>query len=191
MNQLSDSIFIQRPHAIEQFRERAGYDKHIHANLIEEILRKEATAQIADGKRLRSKSERDTEFVVRLAIPDKNVVYALVEHGSKEGQYKYLIHTVFTKAMYDRWNEDGKLGSIGDALTGGILKELKAVKKEAPEKYLLRWSEPDGRWDSRWITAEEVQKTVLTLLNDGVPFDSIGLFIRVDFDISIKIGEEK
>ena len=196
---LRDGIFIKRPHAVTQFRERAGYSHDYPFDQAEDELRKEAAKQIEDGKVFRNKTDRDREFVVRIAIPGKDVVFALVEVGVPDGNYAYLIHTVYTKEMYDQWNDEGKLGTFGDLPIAEALKDVKLATTDKewskqenggdPAKRLIRWQDSDGRFDSKWTTKDNVSREIYALLAEGVKLDTIEIFRKVAFDLTITLGD--
>jgi hypothetical protein len=193
-NDLNDELFIKRPHAVEQFRERAGLPPSYSFDRAEEDLRRAVVKEMMDGKQLRNKTGRSSEFVVRVAEPGLEVVYALVEEGAADGRYKFMIHTVFTQDMYQQWNEDGKLGSMGDLPGAKALKEIKPVPKEEPKpngktNMMILWREEGGKIQTKMVEGHNVSGEILMLLQQGCLLKHIEVFQKVKFDLSVKIGE--
>lgn len=193
-NDLADELFIKRPHAVEQYRDRAGLPPSYSFERAEEDLRRAVCKEMMDGKMLRNKSGSSKEFVVRVAPDGFQVVYALVEEGASEGKYKFLIHTVFTQEMYQKWNEDGKLGALGDLPGAKALKEMKPVKQEETKpngksKMMIAWRGDGGKLETKWVEEHNVSGEILMLLQQGHRLDHIEVFKKVKFDLSVKVGE--
>lgn len=191
---LADELFIKRPHAVDQFRERAGLAPSYSFDRAEEDLRRAVCKEMMDGRMLRNKTGRADEFVVRVAEPGLQVVYALVEEGASGGKFKFMIHTVFTQEMYQKWNDDGKLGSLGDLPQAQVLKEVKPVPKEEPKPngktdMMILWRGDGGKVETKMVAEHNVSGEILMLLQQGHRLDHIEVFKKVKFDLSVKIGE--
>ena len=105
-----------------------------------------------------------------------------------------MIHTVFTQDMYQQWNEDGKLGSMGDLPGAKALKEIKPVPKEEPKtnetgNMMVLWRSEGGKIETKMVAEHNVSGEILMLLQQGHQLKHIEVFKKVKFDLSVKIGE--
>lgn len=191
---LRDQLFIKRPHALEQLRERAGLPRSYNLDRCEEDLRSAVCEQMMAGKILKSRSFKDSEFVVRVALPNAEVVYALVETGADGGKYKFLLHTVYTQEMYQQWNEEGKLGALGDLPAAEALKKVDPVpkKEEVPDhqKFMVLWKGKNGQVvGTKMVPEHLVGGEILILLQQGYSPDRIEVYKKYKFDLSVRLGD--
>jgi len=201
---LQDELFIKRPHAIEQLFDRAGYPRSYSRDLAEEELRAAVCEEIRAGRTIASNKNHSTtnDFVVRVEIPERDVVYPLVERGEKEGRFQFLIHTVFSREMYQQWSRDGKLGCVGDLPEAAGLKELHKEMKEAPKPLPIKadvaieegnaiivFYKEHGEWREKRTLTQELNKVVVSLLLEGINLSDIRVFKEIHFDLQIKLGE--
>ena len=111
-----EKFFIQRPHAVDQFRARAKVPRTYSFDDAERMLR-EALEDADMAGELRPR-KIEGESVLRIALPKLEVVYALIVPGSTGGRYEFMVPTVYDHEMYQQWNTDGKLGTVADVDEG-------------------------------------------------------------------------
>lgn len=199
---LEDQVFIKRPHAIEQFKERAKLPPSYNFDKAEADLRGAICAALRNGDLIRNTKNHgdpDNEFVVRVALSGYDVVYALVEKGASDGRYPFMCHTVFDQEMYHVWNEEGKIGTIGDLPHAKALKALEEQVKAQPKpKPMAAQIDPDAAavvifyklgnaWCDKPTKEEELTQEVGKLLAEGVSLKDIRIFKEIPFKIEIKL----
>lgn len=202
---LEDQIFIKMPHAAGQYKERAGLPPSYALERAQEDLRREICAALRGGEQIypntKNKGDPDTEFVIRVAGEGLEPVWALIEEGAADGKYKYLVHTVFDKSMFDKWNVGQRLGSMADVPGAEALKQVPTVPRKEPEsepihqdtsKLLMRWKNGDGTKE-KWLGKHEVHGEILTKIQEGVPLGDIKVFKvelkEVKVGLSVKLEE--
>lgn len=202
---LEDLVFIKMPHAAGQYKERAGLPPSYNLEKAQEDLKRLLCEVLRSGDTLhpntKNHGDPDKEFVVRVHSDGLQPVWVLVEEGATDGKYKYMVHTVFDKTMFDQWNRGQKLGSISDVPGAEALKAVPTVPKpESPKdpihpdtsKLLIRWL--DGQEShEKWANEIAVNGEVLMLIQEGVPLDAISVFRvelkKVKLGLSIKLGD--
>jgi hypothetical protein len=188
---LQDDLFIKRPHAVEQFMSRAGYPKGYSFDLAEEELREKIVKAMQDGDLLANdKTGEPNEFVIKVQVPDRKTVYALVERGRKDGEYQFLIHTVFSKEMYDEWRRDGKVGTIADLPQAAALKELEEhvtqTEEEKEPEFLVQYKNGAGKMLQTEVTEDKLETAIIGLLMQGATLPDIKVYKR--HEINLKLG---
>jgi hypothetical protein len=182
-----EKFFIQRPHAIEQFKMRARPPKGWGFDRIEQELR--TALEDADMAGEFKASKNEGEFVVRIALPRLQVVYALVVPGSPDGKYEYMVPTIYDQEMYQQWNTDGKLGTVADVDEAKVIERLApAIKPTLYLRYKNGNSQPTALLE---YTTDDISHQIAKLLRKGVRFDEIEVFRKVEFSMSISIGTEE
>jgi hypothetical protein len=182
-----EKFFIQRPHAVDQFRIRAKVPRGCSFDRAEQDLR--AALEDAEMAGEFKASKNDGEFVARIALPGREVVYALIVPGTPGGQYEYMVPTIYDQDMYHQWNRDGKLGTMADIDEADVIEKLAPVIK--PTLY-LRYKNGSGQPTALLeYTTDDVSHQIATLLRKGIRFDEIEVFRKVDFSMSISIGDPK
>jgi hypothetical protein len=185
--------FIRRPHAIERFREYGGYPADTDSVSIEMDLRNALDEAAKDAPRnfLTNKCrDRETgkpragQFAVRIAVPKRNVVYAILqEPTSTHRSYDWVVPTVLTRDMFQLWTDTGKLGSIED---------LPLKKRQLPKlkpQLCLHWANGDGRDHWGMYCADEISEEVRKLILQGVPRDKIKVYKEVPFKVDVQLGD--
>lgn len=181
-----EKFFIQRPHAVDQFRIRAKVPKSHTFDDAERELR-DALEDADMAGELRA-SKNDGEFVIRIALPRREVVYALIVPGKSDGKYEYMVPTIFDQEMYQQWNQDGKLGTVADVDEEKVIERLAPAIK--PTLY-LRYKNGSGKPSALLeYTTDDISHQIAKLLRKGIRFDEIEVFRKVEFSMSINIGVE-
>lgn len=203
---LEDQVFIKMPHAAGQYKERAGLPPSYNLDRAMEDLKRLLCEALRSGDTIypntKNHGDREKEFVVRVAPEGFQPVWVLVEEGATDGKYKYMVHTVFDKSMFDRWNQGQKLGSISDIPGAEALKAVPTVPKPEPpqepvhpdtSKLLIRWLNGQEEPNEKWVNEIAVNGEVLMLIQEGVPLDAISVFRvelkRVKVGLSIKLED--
>jgi len=181
------------PHAVEQFLLRAEYPPGFSMIEAERILRKLIAREINSGRRLENRDrgwgQGDEEFLVRVHDEGRAPVFVVVQTGVPDGKYKYLVHTVLSKDMYDSWNREGKLGSIGDAVDPKIIEEAHAKVENRPppaedEMRIVLW-DFEGTVQFKEVRKYAVPGEILSLLGQGTPWGDIRVFREEKFDLRV------
>jgi hypothetical protein len=193
---LEKQLFIKRPHAVEQYRERAQLPSNYNFERAEEDLRTAICEAMRAGKMHRNTRLRgnpDTEFVVRVAPAGFEVVYALIEKGAANGNYPYMCHTVFDQRMFQQWNEEGKIATMRDLPSAAALNDVPVPPEPDPDDYgrglLLVHVTPDGV-ALHEADEQNLQRLIGHLMSEGCNFSNIRLFKEIPFKLTIKLGEE-
>lgn len=173
-------FFIKRPHAIDQFRKRAGYGDEIDNIRLESILRHGLQDQASDGTNFIA-SRKDGEFVLRISVPDKKPVYAVLAPAPDKA-YDYYIATIITEEMYQAWSKDGRLGSVADQLEDGG-RSLPVLKPTV----WLRYRGSDGMENFDEYLIEDLDVAVQQLIKKGIRISAISAFRQVQFDIKVML----
>lgn len=187
---LTDDIFIKRPHAVEQFMTRAGYPKGYSLDLAEEELRDKVVKAIEKGDLLSNdKTGEPNEFVIKVQVPGRKTAYALVERGRKDGEYQFLIHTVYSKEMYDEWRQDGKVCTIGDLPQAQALKELEEhvpdVNEYREPEFLIVYKNGAGKEQHEEVPESKLEQSVFDLLMTGVRLPDIRVYKRHEIELKL------
>jgi hypothetical protein len=187
-----EKFFIQRPHAVDQYRTRAKALKRGTAAISFERAEQELRHALEDLdmagelKTALRASKNDGEFVVRIAVPQREVVYALLVPGKPDGKYEYMVPTIFDQEMYQQWNQDGKLGTVADVAEEEVIAKLAPAIK--PTLY-LRYKNGQGQYTPLLeYTTDDISHQIAQLLKKNVRFEDIQVFRKVDFSMSINIG---
>jgi hypothetical protein len=203
---LEEQLFIKMPHAAGQYKERAGLPPSYALDRAQEDLRRLICEALRSGEQIypntKGKGNPEKECVIRIHSEGLQPVWALLEEGAPDGKYKYMVHTVFDKSMFDKWNQGQKLGSIADVPGAEALKSVPTVPKPKPEpdpvhpdtsKLLVRWMNGDEDQEERWVDEIAVNGEVLMLIQQGVPLDAISVFRvelkKVKVGLSVKLEE--
>ena len=200
---LEDLVFIKMPHAAGQYKERVGLPPSYNLDRAQEDLRRLLCEALRRGETIypntKSHGDPEKEFIVRVAPEGFQPVYVLVEEGAPDGKYKYMVHTVFDKGMFDKWNQGQKLGSISDVQGAEALKRVPTVPKPLKDpihppdtsKLLIRWLNSQEEPHEKWVNAIAVNGEILMLIQEGIPMDCISVFKvkleKVKFGLSIKL----
>lgn len=176
--------FIRRPHALDQLRERAGYPEDADSVTMEAELRQELDKAAENPKKNFLEGCKDGQFAVRVAIPGRNVVYAILKRPSngESKSYDYVVPTVLDTQMYAAWNKDGKLGVLGDAVT-----EKRPLPVLKPQLH-LRWLNGDGKEHFGDYCVDDVPEQIRKLLNKGVKRETIKVYKEIPFRISVALA---
>lgn len=174
-------FFVKRPHAVDQFRKRAGYGEEIDNIRLEAILRQAMEKQAEDGTNFLS-GRKDGEFVLRVAIPKQKPVYAVLAPAAKGKAYDYYVSTVITEEMYQSWGREGRLGSVGDRLETKN-QQLPAIKPTV----WLRYQNGDGSEHFDEYLVEDLDEAVQRLVKKGVRIKDIQAFQRIRLDIKVSL----
>lgn len=191
--------FIRRPHAIERFKLRGGYPAETDDTILESELRK--ALNDAEAKQQFVKGCRPDEFAVRIVIPNRNTVYAIVKPTPGQ-DYSHYIPTVLTKAMYQTWHDeidfkephDPKLTpfeTVPEAYTNKNPREK--LVKELPSKPTLFISykiikDNEVVEITNEFLAEDVGAQVAKLMEEGVLFKNIKVLREIPLKIDIKLN---
>jgi hypothetical protein len=175
--------FIRRPHVVDQLRERAGYPADADSVAMETELRRELDKAAENPEKNFLEGCKKEQFAVRVAIPGRNVVYAILKTPSNGNQksYDYIVPTVLTTEMYDTWNKDGKLGSVAD-----IAVEKRPLPKLKPHLH-LRWHNGDGKEHFGDYCVDDVPDQIRQLLNKGVKRETIKVYKEIPFQINVSL----
>lgn len=196
---LEEGVFIKRPHAVEQLMERAKYPRGYSPDLAEEELRNAVVDEIRAGKTLTSYKNHSTanDFVVRVELEGREVVYPLIERGDKAGRFQFLIHTVFSRDMYQQWSRDGKLGSLGDLPQAGVLKSIRPIYTPPPEapmpqsngttSLIILYRGDGGTLREKETTEKEVTDAILELLMSGASLKDMRVLKEIEFDLKFQL----
>jgi hypothetical protein len=208
-------IFVNLPHAVDQFKERGGFPGNYDSRVAETDLKRLIAVALRDGQerlvnvRNQDKQDGRDSFVLRIQIPHRQVVFPIVEVGKPGGKYAYMVYTVLSQSMYQSWSREQKLGTLGDKLPQ--LQQLKEevrdqeVQKKMAEKeeeerkkqdgaYLLIWPDENHVYKRKYVLPGELEKEVLHLLMKGVPLSAFEVYQRVPLKLStinLTVGEEK
>ena len=170
--------FIKRPHAVEQFRQRAAFPDDMDSTALEGVLRKHLDEATQDTTHF-LRGLQHNQFAVRLTVPGRNVVYAIVQTFIGD-DYDYSVPTVLTQGMYQAWSKDGKLGNIGD---------LSAEKRELPvlkKTLYLYYVNGKGPVINEY-TADDIPHQVALLLEQGIPMRSIKVLKEVPTRLDVQL----
>lgn len=174
--------FIRRPHVIDQLRDRAGYPADADSVAMETDLRRELDKAAENTEKNFLQGCKNGQFAVRIAIPSRNVVYAILKPASNgQKSYDYVVPTVLDTKMYETWNVDGKLGTVAE-----IPAAKRAMPKLKPQLH-LRWFNGDGKEHFGDYCADDVPDQIRTLLNKGVQRETIKVYREVPFQISVSL----
>lgn len=208
-----DDIFVNWPHAVDQFIERGGFPARFDKDSAMRVLKELVTEAFRDGQEkltnVRNQDKQDglDKFVFRIQIPHRQVVYPVLEKGKPGGKYLYMIHTVLDQEMYQSWSRERKLGTLGDKLpqlaqikeqvrTQEVKKKVAERKEQTKKKesggLLLDWPAGDHSRNRKFVTPDELEKEVLQLLMDGVSIKEIEVYKRIPLKLStINISTEE
>lgn len=118
---MEDYVFyINRPHAVERFITRAGLADGCGHDEAESMLRKGLSSANKNGL---YRNRVGDAFLLRVALPGLNVVYAVLEPLRKD-RHKYLVRTFLDQEMYQTWSKEGKLTTLSDALDVATKRKL-------------------------------------------------------------------
>lgn len=176
--------FIRRPHAIDRVREYVGFSPATDDTVVEDELRCALDEAAKDPDKNFLNGCKPGEHVVRIALPHRNVVYAVLRKPNGEDKvYDYLVPTVLTTEMYQAWTLNGKLGNIGD---------LNPIEPKTPlpvykPQLCMRWANGDGKdhWGNYCL--EDVPEQIKQLLLQGVTKDAIKVYKEVPFEIHVSL----
>lgn len=168
-------FFVKRPHATDVLRERAGYDQDTDPVRLEADLRHHMSVEAEAGRFLPNRITG--EFVVRVAIPEKKVVYAVLV-PAPEKEYDYFVPTVLTTEMYHQWAKDGKLSDIG-------------ARQRTPPKYkpmiYLKYKNGDGSEHFDACLVEDLEEYVEKLIKKGVRVVDIEAYKKIPLKIGVSL----
>ena len=174
--------FIRRPHVPERLREHAGFPKDTDSVAMETELRRELDRAAENPEKHFMTGCKPDQFAVRVAIPGRNVVYAILKKpNNAQKSYDYIVPTVLTVEMFQSWTEDGKLGTI---------EELPAEKRALPKlkpQLCLRWSNGDGKEHWGDYCADDVPEQIRTLIGKGVKRETIKVYKEIPFKINVSL----
>jgi hypothetical protein len=174
--------FIRRPHALERLREHAGFPKDADTVTMETELRRALDEAAKNKEKNFLKGCKPDQLAVRVAIPGRNVVYAILQNpSSSQKSYDYIVPTVLTVDMFQSWTEDGKLGSIED-----LPAEKRALPKLKPQ-LCLRWSNGDGKEHWGDYCADDVPEQIRALIGKGVKRETIKVYKEIPFKINVSL----
>lgn len=167
-------FFVKRPHAIDQFRVRGGYDEDEDPVRLEADLRHLMTVEAEAGRFLPNRISG--EFVVKVDAP-KGTVYAVLV-PAPEKEYDYFVPTVLTEKMYRQWAKDGKLTDVG-------------ATQKSPIKYrpmiYLRYKNGDGSHHFDECLVEDLEEFVQKLIANGVRVMDIEAFKKIPLKIGVSL----
>lgn len=172
--------FIKRPHAIDQFRKRAAFPDDTDSVVLEGELRKYLD-EVAQDPAHFLKGLRDNQFALRIAVPGRNVVYAIAQTFVGD-DYDYSIPTVLTQGMYQAWSRDGRLSDIS---------ELPPEKRELPvlkKTLFLYYVNGKGPIINEY-TQEDIPTQIAALLEQGIPLKSIKVLREVPTKLDVRLLE--
>lgn len=193
---LTDELFIKRPHAIDQLMNRAQYPPSYPREKAEEELKRAVCEEMRAGRTINSTKNHSSEndFVVRVEIEGREVVYPLIERGNKEGKYQFLVHTVFSREMYTQWSRDGKLGSLGDLPTAEALKNVTPAQQETPvpqsngaTPLIILYRGDGGTLREKETMEKNVTDTILELLMSGASLKDMRVLKEIEFDLKFQL----
>jgi len=179
-----NTFFIRRPHALEQFRLRARFPTETPLEELETILR-----QHLENAELIADSRRDAEYVIRISVPGRSVVYAVVQRAPADKPYMFVVPTVYDQHMYQRWTRRSKLGTIRDTLgenhpvlteTKLYLRYPKPVASDEKNAYCVEYC-------LEYVPVDQVPGRIMCLMQQGVRFDSIEVLRQVQPHLDIHI----
>jgi hypothetical protein len=174
--------FIRRPHVLDRLREHAGFPRDADAVTMETELRRALDEAAEDIGKNFLKGCKPDQWAVRVAIPGRNVVYAVLKKpSSSQKSYDYIVPTVLTVDMFQSWTEDGKLGSVED-----LPAEKRAMPKLKPQ-LCLRWSNGDGREHWGDYCADDIPEQIRTLISKGVKRETIKVYKEIPFKINVSL----
>lgn len=198
-------LWINRPHATDEFKERAGFppsfsddDAHdVLKQLIVEAFERDQERLI--NVRNTDKSKKQKSFCFRLHPPGRQVVYACVSYGHPDGRYAYMVHTVLSQGMYQSWSREGKLGTLADKAGESLISirdqlrkqtaEMKEAEKMAGDEDKYKYHLFYGEEAPMSLSEDQVDKVVTDLLIKGVPLSKIQLYRKVPLNIKITTGD--
>lgn len=176
--------FIRRPHAIERMREHAGFSKDADSVMMETELRKALDEAAKNTTKNFLNSCKPDQYAVRVAIPGRNVVYAILKKpNDNQKGYDYIVPTVLTMEMFQSWTKDGKLGSIEELHGNGERRPMPVLKPQL----CLRWSNGDGKEHWGDYCADDVPEQIRKLLDKGVNRDTIKVYKEISFKIEVSL----
>jgi len=211
-------IFINWPHAVDQFIERGGFPQNFDREAREAakaVLRDLVVEAFNNGQerltnvRNLDKQDGKDKFIFRIQVPHRQVVFPVIEIGKAGGRYAYMIHTVLDQQMYQSWSREQKLGTLADKLPElqGLKEQVRqqevqrkmAEKQEEEEKrrggaYLLEWLDVNQVRQRKYLWEDELGPWVMALLTEGISLNTIEAYQRVPLKLSmidISIGDEK
>jgi hypothetical protein len=168
-------FFVKRPHAVDAFRDRAGYDKDTDPVRLEADLRHHLSVEAEAGRFLPNRVTG--EFVVRVAVPDMDVVFAVLV-PSPEKEYDYFVPTVLDNSMYQQWTKDGKLSDVG-------------ARQRTPPKLkpmiFLRYKNGDGSEHFDECLVEDLEEYVGKLIKKGVRVVDIEAYKKIPLKIGVSL----
>lgn len=175
--------FIRRPHVLDRLREHAGFPKDADSVAIETELRRALDEAAENQEKNFLKGCKPDQYAVRVAIPGRNVVYAILKKPANNAQksYDYIVPTVLTVEMYQTWTEDGKLGTI---------EELPAERRTLPKlkpQLCLRWSNGNGKDHWGDYCADDVPEQIRQLIGKGVKRETIKVYKEIPFKINVSL----
>lgn len=195
-------VFIKRPHAVEEFKSRAGFPPSFDEDQAHDVMKdlvmsafnenQERLTNVRNSDKMQNKG-----FCFRLHPEGRQVVYACITYGHSEGRYTYMIHTVLSQDMYQSWSREGKLGTMADKAGESLIAVRDQIRKQTAEtkeaekmadehEYFLHQSD---KKDPIALKESEIDKVVVSLLKKGVKLTDITLYKKVPLNIKINIGE--
>ncbi|MHC4619098.1 MAG: hypothetical protein ACYTEQ_15245 [Planctomycetota bacterium] len=174
-------FFIKRPHAIDQFRKRAGYGEEVDNIRLEASLRQALDKQASDGMNFLP-SRKEGEFVLRIDIPEHAVVYAVLAPAPGKA-YDYYVSTVITEGMFQSWTKSGRLGSLQEQLEASQ-QEVPVLK---PSIWLRYTVGPNNASCFIEHLVEDLDDAVRKLIKKGVRVKDIEAFKRIPLDICVRL----
>ena len=174
--------FIRRPHALDRLREYAGFPGDADSVAMETELRRALDEAAENQKKNFLEGCKHDQFAVRVAIPGRNVVYAILKKpNNAEKNYDFVVPTVLTVEMFQSWTKAGKLGT---------LEELPPQKRPLPKlkpQLCLRWSTGDGRDHWGDYCADDIPEQIRKLIGQGVKREDIKVYKEVPFRIEVSL----
>jgi len=172
-------FFIKRPHAIDQFRKRAGYGDEVDNIRLEAALRQALAEQAHDGTNFLP-SRKQGEFILRVAIHEKTPVYAVLV-PTPDKVYDYYISTVITEEMFQTWTKGGRLGSIREHLAS-TNQDVPALRPSIWLRYLRKEA---SVFEEHYV--EDLDDVVKALIKKGVRIRDIEAFRRIPLNIRVQL----
>lgn|SRR5512136_1762391 len=169
--------FIKRPHAVDQFRRRAAFPDDSDNVILETELRKYLDEAAVAPDRNFLRGTRENQFAVRIAVPGRNIVYAIIQEFIGD-DYDYIVPTVLTQTMYQSWSKDGRLGDVSD---------LPTEKRELPvlkETLYIYYVNGKGPVLNEYLK-DDISRRIAELIEDGIPLKSIKVFKEVPIKLAV------
>lgn len=173
--------FVRRPHVTDRMKKYARYPWNADNAKIEAELRQQLDEAAKNQEKTFLQGCKPGQFAVRIAVPGRDVVYAILKKPDSDKTYDWIVPTVLSVDMYQTWSTDGKLGAIED-----LPPEKRSMPKLKPQ-LCLRWSNGDGKEHWGDYCADDVPQQIRKLIGQGVGRDAIKVYKEIPFKIEVSL----